>query len=119
MSNFLSPTVRKDTGEAWHAEWLDDYFGRHVYGVRFPDGTVLRTDEVHDRTFEAVMPFRLIGQFVVDAENSRVLTCFDDGEDCDRRYSEDRVNDDPHFICECGRLGQRMEEISPSRCGLE
>ena len=120
MSNFQSPTVRKDTGEAWHAEWLDDYFGRHVYGVRFPDGSVLRTSDVCDRTFEPVMPFRVVGGFVVDAEQSRVLACYDDDDAdlCPRKHSEDKVNNDPHFMCECGRLGQRMEEVSPARCGL-
>jgi len=39
--------------DAWHpvkktiekAEWLDDYFGKHQYGVRFLDGQIFKADE--------------------------------------------------------------------------
>lgn len=67
----------------------------------------------------AIEPFSLDGSgFVVDASGSRVLACYDDDADCSRRYAEDVVDTDGHFICACGRLGQRMEEVDSQRCGL-
>lgn len=40
MSNYkgLARHPKTDTLEV--AEWLDDYFARHVYGVRFSDGNI-------------------------------------------------------------------------------
>lgn len=40
MSNYFQLTQHPDTGKMENAEWLDDYFGKHKYGVRFPDGKV-------------------------------------------------------------------------------
>ncbi len=40
MSNFTAPTFHPETGEVEQAHWMDDHFGRHEYGVRFPDGKV-------------------------------------------------------------------------------
>lgn len=46
MSSYKRLTQHPETHEAEHAEWLDDYFGNHNYGVRFPsDGQVFRADE--------------------------------------------------------------------------
>jgi len=46
MSNFVAPAIHPKTGEIEQAEWLDDYYGRHRYGVRFADGRVYRTEQV-------------------------------------------------------------------------
>lgn len=40
MSSFGAPTRHPETGKIESAMWLDDYFGRHRYGVSFPDGQV-------------------------------------------------------------------------------
>lgn len=46
MSTFLRYTEHPETKQGEKAEWLDDYFGSHNYGVRFPsDGKVFRADE--------------------------------------------------------------------------
>lgn len=46
MSSYLRDTEHPETKKAERAEWLDDYFGQHNYGVRFPsDGKVFRADE--------------------------------------------------------------------------
>lgn len=45
MSNYLKWTKHPKTGEWFEAEWLDDYFGHHRYGVRFPTGTPLKADD--------------------------------------------------------------------------
>jgi hypothetical protein len=39
------------TGEYEEAFWIDDYFGRHRYGVRFPSGVVYRETD-HRWEFE-------------------------------------------------------------------
>jgi hypothetical protein len=36
MSNFQRLTKHPKTGKFELADWLDDYFGNHHYGVRFP-----------------------------------------------------------------------------------
>lgn len=43
MSNFHAPTFHPITGVIEKAEWLDDHYGKHLYGVRFPDGHVCRS----------------------------------------------------------------------------
>lgn len=46
MSSYQKQTVHPETKQIENAEWLDDYFGQHNYGVRFPsDGKVFRADE--------------------------------------------------------------------------
>ena len=36
MSNFIALTRKKGSNdEPKHAAWVDDYFGKHHYGVRF------------------------------------------------------------------------------------
>ena len=45
MSSYVAQTKNPETGQ-WHeALWRDDYFGRHQYGVIFPDGTVFDPSE--------------------------------------------------------------------------
>jgi len=47
MSNFRSEAVNPATGEVQMAEYLDDYFGPHQYGVRFPGSPhVYRADDI-------------------------------------------------------------------------
>ncbi len=48
MSNFFHTARNPKTGKTEMAEFLDDYYGRHIYGVRFPDGKVYREDELPD-----------------------------------------------------------------------
>jgi hypothetical protein len=52
MSNFIRRTKNPDTGQFEDAEWLDDYFGRHRYGVRFPGGGVVKVADGYDWEFE-------------------------------------------------------------------
>jgi hypothetical protein len=40
MSNFIKKVEHPETGECVEAEFLDDYFGKHNYGLRLPDGRV-------------------------------------------------------------------------------
>jgi hypothetical protein len=52
MSNFKRITKHPNTGKFEEAEWLDDYFGKHKYGVKFPsDGNIYR-DSDHAWMFE-------------------------------------------------------------------
>lgn len=38
MSNYRALAIHPITGKAEQADFLDDYFGRHRYGIRFADG---------------------------------------------------------------------------------
>jgi hypothetical protein len=57
MSSFYRRTKNPATGAFEDAMWLDNYFGRHRYGVQFPDGRVYRQSdhiwEFEDRIDEA------------------------------------------------------------------
>jgi hypothetical protein len=37
MSNYQAKTKHPITGEWEVADWHDDYFGKHIYGVKFPN----------------------------------------------------------------------------------
>ena len=44
MSTYSKQTKHPITGE-WHeATWIDDFYGRHRYGVQFPDGGTYNPD---------------------------------------------------------------------------
>ena len=47
MSSYLR-TTKHPNGEWQVAQWRDDYFGHHEYGVIFEDGTELRPDYTKD-----------------------------------------------------------------------
>ncbi len=70
-------------------------------------------------SFLATSPFHVTAHGFVDtADHDRVLVCANDS-DCPYLYAESKINADAWFMCpNCGRLGQRMEEATPQRCGL-
>jgi hypothetical protein len=45
MSNYEFAAIDKQTGEEVRILAWDDYFGKHEYGYRLPNGTVLREKE--------------------------------------------------------------------------
>lgn len=55
MSSFICRAKNPETGEFEDAEWLDNYFGRHRYGVRFPSSGRVYPDR-DTWEFEEVMP---------------------------------------------------------------
>lgn len=46
MSNFYDYSENPATGNIEKAYWMDGYFGRHEYGVKFPDGRIFRGHEI-------------------------------------------------------------------------
>lgn len=46
VSNFSQLTKHPVTGNIEQADWLDDHFGRHRYGVRFADGQVFAPSQI-------------------------------------------------------------------------
>jgi hypothetical protein len=53
MSNFNSLTRHPVTGIFEIADWLDDHFGKHRYGVKFPsDGLIFPEEEVSAAAME-------------------------------------------------------------------
>ena len=51
MSSFTRKTKHPVTGRIQQADWIDDYFGPHEYGIKFPDGKVFTQKEVKDCTY--------------------------------------------------------------------
>lgn len=48
MSSYLRWTQHPET-KHWHnAFWLDDYYGRHQYGVKFNDGKVFPAEQINN-----------------------------------------------------------------------
>lgn len=45
MSNYKTKARLKGDKEFQEVEMLDDYFGSHQYGVRFPDGKVYEEND--------------------------------------------------------------------------
>jgi len=45
MSNFMAKAAHPVTGEIFECYYLDDYYGRHKYGVQFPNGDVYPESE--------------------------------------------------------------------------
>lgn len=45
MSSYYRRTKHPETGKFENAFWIDDYFGRHRYGVRFPSGRIFRASD--------------------------------------------------------------------------
>ncbi len=58
MSNYKAISKNPRTAEWEEADWLDDYFGRHHYGVRFPNGVVYDAEKENIETakIEATEP---------------------------------------------------------------
>ena len=44
MSNFAQITKHPNTGKWENAEWIDNCFGNHIYGVQFNDGLLFNTE---------------------------------------------------------------------------
>jgi hypothetical protein len=57
MSSYVAPTYHPHEKRVRDAWWLDDYFGKHRYGVRFDDGGhVFRPEEVKPPVEREVKP---------------------------------------------------------------
>lgn len=50
MSSFKRMTLNPMTDRYEMALWLNDYFGRHKYGVKFADGTVYNPEVIKLKT---------------------------------------------------------------------
>lgn len=48
MSNYKALTKHPGTSEWEIADWIDNYFGPHRYGVKFVDSDFIYNPEVHD-----------------------------------------------------------------------
>jgi hypothetical protein len=67
MSNYFRETKHPETGYWEKAEWLDDFYGSHHYGVRFPNGAVYDPEKIEMETRDTPeKPPRLRVAFDVD-----------------------------------------------------
>lgn len=51
MSNFVRRTRHPETGLFEDATWLDDYFGNHIYGVKFPNHERIYCEDEYEWEF--------------------------------------------------------------------
>lgn len=56
MSSYLKTTKNPETGKFEIAAWLDDYFGRHRYGVKLSNGSVYSAENNNLETKEGHLP---------------------------------------------------------------
>jgi len=56
MSNYIRKTKHPYTGQWEYAEWLDDYYGQHNYGVRFPSDKKVYMESVYRKEFSEEAP---------------------------------------------------------------
>jgi hypothetical protein len=56
MSNFIRRTRNPVSGEFEEAKWLDNHFGRHCYGVRFPSTGITYRESAHQWEFDDPEP---------------------------------------------------------------
>ena len=47
MSNYIAKAINPKTNKEEEAEFLDDYYGKHKYGVRFSDGKVYPREKIN------------------------------------------------------------------------
>jgi len=50
MSNYSQKAKHPETGKWEIADYLDDYYGKHQYGVKFSDGQVFPEEEIKEWT---------------------------------------------------------------------
>lgn len=82
MSSYQRVTKHPETGEFQVADWLDDYFGRHRYGVKFPDGKIFHESRIG--------PVEISGVGAESSDRSTEVTHWDQSKDL---HNKDRRND--------------------------
>ena len=48
MSHFMGIAEHPYSGDVEPAEWIDDYYGSHQYGVRFEDWLIVPESELNE-----------------------------------------------------------------------
>jgi hypothetical protein len=73
MSNYHALARHPITGEIRVADWLDDSFGHHIYGVRFPgDETIYRSTQCNEVSLhEAGVEIERLREVVLLGVNAR------------------------------------------------
>lgn len=73
MSNFNRPTINPKTGEIENADWMDSFYGKHHYGVVFPDGATYQQDAVKLPTDEELAAWNKAGETSMSDKVSEIL----------------------------------------------
>lgn len=50
MSSYIAVAINPRTGKEEEALFIDDYFGKHEYGVKFDDGNVYSPKDIPQLT---------------------------------------------------------------------
>ena len=107
MSNFMWVTKHPKTGKEEMAEWLDNYYGSHEYGVRFPsDGEVFREEDIERMTLRNNYPKKIYLQ-IEDGEGN--ISKPDDLYEYEVTWSEKRINKSDIVYKRCGNNKKRKQ----------
>lgn len=92
MSNYKEMAIHPKTGEPEMADWLDDYYGRHRYGVWFPsDGEVYPEAECR---VAARLPTKLLSKELRSARNKKIVDAYNRGDKVSAILAEFGVSKD-------------------------
>ena len=94
MSTFQRPTLDERTGKWYIATHIDDFFGRHEYGIRYPDGHTVPEvekkdwDTIHNRVNPESCDFDVRKPMLRWAQEFRVVLAEPDWKECFEVFDE-------------------------------
>jgi len=86
MSNYIKKTKNPKTGDYENANWIDDHFGRHHYGVSFPSGAEIYDPEKIELETNEITP-TCFKKYPHDSEADPCKDChpeLKEGECCEK-----------------------------------
>lgn len=105
MSNYFAPAVNPETGKVEQAEFIDNFFGSHQYGVRFPTSPKVYPVEGVDlgqlkpkgknASFELPQLFRSTFEFTQDGNT---VGSTSDTETCRIIFETQMPGEEPFFV---------------------
>ena len=106
MSTYSKQTKHPVTGE-WHeATWIDDYYGRHLYGVQFPDAKIFDPDKTKLET----------------RDSGKIITVYVDSRTPEEREADSKIETTVTTASAMNYTDKRLEEkrtINPDTCCSE
>jgi len=122
MSSYREYTEHPETKQPELAEWLDNYFGNHNYGVRFPsDGKVFRADEFDWLKASDADPLSPIVGTPLDPRNEMPITILltEKGSYFDNPMHELKEEDGKETITTKHEDGRQDVKITVNRLDLK
>ena len=108
MSNYYRLTKHPITGKWGTAEWVDNYFGHHMYGVKFKDGCVFNPYQEKVETKDDIMKKKI-------KSNNGLYAVVEDGElvfvEHKESGNDNFFSDSQEWLYELYKILKRCDEI--------